>query len=397
MTRRGTIVPDNLSDTRNAALEAIAPIRPIDENTTARKDTLFSAQRSSAGQTLPDYYLVYFLLVELLGFRDLGRSEKLAWSVPIDFHGKAYLIEHRKFGVGIFVQDPEIDEAACEQIVELIKQGVRIAEPFFTWLAEQALSESKLNVVNESTELFNRYQYFLKMYRDLRDEAERRSKERITEQHVNNDGSKWTSVSFPAYELRKHAQWTAQAAIEAFFSWTEHVFIHIAILIGNAKTGSEVAKLATSSWYKKFTSALDLRDDRTREMYEKLSVIKEQLRNFMAHGAFGKRGEAFSFHSGTGAVPVLMNERKGDLGVTITGEVAFDESSALNLIEEFTAHLWSGPREPARVYIQESGLPLLMTMASDGTYLRSMQSTDEMEQFVLGLSREFDNAANMDW
>src|SRR5258708_17792639 len=101
MTRRGTIVPDNLSDTRNAALEAIAPIRPIDENTTARKDTLFSAQRSSAGQMLPDYYLVYFLLVELLGFRDLGRSEKLAWSVPIDFHGKAYLIEHRKFGVGI--------------------------------------------------------------------------------------------------------------------------------------------------------------------------------------------------------------------------------------------------------------------------------------------------------
>jgi hypothetical protein len=67
------------------------------------------------------------------------------------------------------------------------------------------------------------------------------------------------------------------------------------------------------------------------------------------------------------------------------------------LIEEFIAHLWSGPREPARIYIQESGLPLLMTMASDGTYLRSMRSTDEMEQFVLGLSREFDGAANMDW
>lgn len=397
MARRTAAVPEKLLATRDAAFEAIAPIRPIDDDTVARKDTLFSAKRSAAGQMLPDYYLVYFLLVELLGFRDLGRSEKIAWSVPINFQGKAYLIEHRKFGVGIFVQDPEIDEPACEQIVELIKQGIKIAEPFFAWLAEQALGESKLNVVNESSELFSRYQYFLKMYKDLCGEDERRAKERITEQDVGDNGSEWTSVSFPPYELRKEAQWMAQAAIEAFFSWTEHVFIHIAILTGNAKTGSEVAKLATSSWYKKFNSALDLQDAHTREMYEKLSVIKEQLRNFMAHGAFGKRGEAFRFHSGAGAVPVLMNEKKGAYGVTISGEVAFDESSALNLIEEFIAHLWSGPREPARMYIQESGLPLLLTMASDGTYSKPMRSTEEMEEFVLGLSREFDNAANMDW
>jgi hypothetical protein len=37
----------------------------------------------------------------LLGFHDLGRFEKLAWSVPIDFEGIAYLIEYRKFGVGV--------------------------------------------------------------------------------------------------------------------------------------------------------------------------------------------------------------------------------------------------------------------------------------------------------
>lgn len=117
----------------------------------------------------------------------------------------------------------------------------------------------------------------------------------------------------------------------------------------------------------------------------------------MAHGAFGKRGEAFRFHSGAGAVPVLLAEMKGGYGVTIDGEIAFGESSALGIIEEFIAHLWSGPREPARIYIQESGLPILLTMARDGTYLRAMRSTDEMEELVRGLSHRFDDAANMDW
>jgi hypothetical protein len=397
MPHRGTAVPQEFAATRKTALEAIAPIRPADGNTKARNDTLFSATRSRAGQKLPEYYLVYFLLVELLGFRNLGKFEKLAWSIPIDFNGKAFLIEHRKFGIGVFVQDPEIDEPACAEIVNLINHGVKAAKPFFVWLAEQAVSDSKLNVVNESRELFSRYQYFLKMYQDIHDEAERRSEEKIIEEHTGDSGTKWTTVSFPAYELQKRSQWIAQAAIDAFFSWTEHVFIHIAILTGKAKTGSDVKKLAKSFWHEKFDSALDRRDDRTRELYEKLYTIKDQMRNFMAHGAFGKRGEAFRFHSGAGAVPVLLTERQGVYGVTIEGEVAFDESRALGTIEEFIAHLWSGTREPARIYIQESGLPLLLTMASDGTYLSAMRSTDEMEEFVRGLSRQFDDAANMDW
>jgi hypothetical protein len=397
MPHRGTAVPHEFAATQKAALEAIAPIRPADGNTKARNDTLFSATRSKAGRMLPEYYLVYFLLVEFLGFRDLGRFEKLAWSVPIDFNGKAYLIEHRKFGVGIFVQDAEADEPACEEIVKLINNGVKTASPFFAWLAEQAVNDSKLNVVNESRDLFSRYQYFLRTYQKIRDQAERRAEEKIVEDHTGSSGAKWTTVSFPGYELRRESQWMAQAAIDAFFGWTEHVFIHIAILTGKARTGSEVKKLAKSSWHEKFNSALDCRDDRTKELYEKLYIIKDQMRNFMAHGAFGKRGEAFHFHSGAGAVPVLLAERRGVYGVTMEGEASFDEPNALATIEEFIAHLWSGTRAPARIYIQESGLPLLLTMANDGTYASAMRSTVEMEEFTHGLCREFDDARNMDW
>lgn len=389
--------PPEFEFLRKAALAAIAPIRPADAKTRAPKDFLFSAKRSNAGSSLPEYYLVYFLLVELLGFRDLGKFENVAWSIPIDFNGKAFLIEHRKFGVGVFLQDPVIDEPACKDIVSLIKKGIETAEPFFIWLADQAVKESSLNVVNESRSLFDRYCYFVDTYNKICHEAQRRAHERIVERGTSEGGSTWTQVSAPAVELRCQAKWIAQAAIDAFFSWTEHVFIHLAIITGKTTTGAEVAKLAVANWHEKFSRALEPTDPETNEFYEQLAAIKQQLRNFMAHGAFGKRGEAFRFHSNAGAVPVLLTENRGRNGFSITGQLEFNEAASLDVVEKFIEYLWSGQRGPARLYIQESNLPLILTMAADGTYAKAMKSNEEMEALVDYMVRQFDRSANMDW
>jgi hypothetical protein len=77
--------------------------------------------------------------------------------------------------------------------------------------------------------------------------------------------------------------------------------------------------------------------------------------------------------------------------------LAFDDAKAIEAIQNFIAYLWSGPREIARIYIQESGLPLILPMARDGTYKKAMSSLDEMISFVDHLSRQADDAGNMDW
>lgn len=56
-----------------------------------------------------------------------------------------------------------------------------------------------------------------------------------------------------------------------------------------------------------------------------------------------------------------------------------------------------GPRKPAWVYAQEFGLPLVLTMAQDGTYRNAMASPEEMERFAYHLASRMDDAANMDW
>jgi hypothetical protein len=386
------IIPGELQAVRAAATAEIAPIKPLDLGVIRNTSFLFDARRTAAGRELPEYYLVYFLLVDLLEFPNLGRWEKTAWSVPIDLYGQPFVVEQRKFGVGVFGPNPEEHEQDAWQIVRLIEKGVTAAKPFFSWLAEQAVAGSTLNVVNRNHELFERFTFLLTEYQKKSEEATERKDEHVIEKCEGGG----TLHTYPAFKLRQEAQWLALSAIEAFFSWTEHVLIHIAILDGRIKTGKEVVDLADSDWVTKFKTALDISEPATKTLFDKLVIIRRQIRNFVAHGSFGKQGEAFSFHSGAGAVPVLLPLQAGKQRFRLTGDTTVDEVTTLGVIEDFVRHLWSGHRQSAQLYIK-SGLPCILTMASDGTYAEAMSSPEEMEEFVGALSSSADDAANMDW
>lgn len=78
------------------------------------------------------------------------------------------------------------------------------------------------------------------------------------------------------------------------------------------------------------------------------------------------------------------------------GDLEFNEKEVMDLIESFISHLWSGEREPFKIYI-ESSLPLILPMASDGQYTSAISSKKDMELLVEHLSWQFELAANMDW
>ncbi|UVK48957.1 hypothetical protein BPNPMPFG_006586 (plasmid) [Mesorhizobium sp. AR07] len=147
----------------------------------------------------------------------------------------------------------------------------------------------------------------------------------------------------------------------------------------------------------KFKRALDIGDATTKKHFDGLLDIRRQLRNFVAHGAFGKDGETLYFHSSAGAVPVLLDVTAKGSKFSLNEELEFDAAHAFAAIEEFIAYLSDGPRKPAWVYVQEFGLPLILTMAQDGTYRDAMASPEDMERFAYHLASRMDDAANMDW
>lgn len=396
MSRSQSQLLEQFNEIREQARQALFPLKPAGNNTKADDKFLFTAKRTKAGQNLPPYYLVYFLLIDLLGYRNLGRFEKVAWSIPVDLDGTAFLIEYRKFGLGVFAHDPETEEQQAQRIVRLIQKAVKVAKPYFKWVADKAVHESKLNVVNNSFRLFQRYVYFRDSSKSMFTEAEIRKKERVVTERKTTYGIS-TTIHYPAFELLRNSRYLALAAIDAFFAWTEHIFIHIAILKGKVTTGTEVAQLACADWSVKFKTALGINDISTKIYFDKLLVIRRQLRNFMAHGAFGKEGEAFSFHSTAGAVPVVFGQATTKQTFSLAPESPFDNSEAVKIIEQFITHMWSGPEGPARIYLHDWELPTILTMARDGSYIKAMSSIDKMSEFAEYLGHQMERAADMDY
>ena len=404
-----TPLPQHLEHVRDAALTALGDLKEAGAAQEGDSHALMMASRTDAGDDLPDYYLVYFLLVDLLGFYNMGKWEKTAWAVPIRYRGRLYSIEHRKFGVGIFAptyeanlrtfpngaiasgEPTEENERDAREMCILVKKAVAKAEPYFEWRAEQVVATEKLNVTNNSDWLFDRYEYLRDEHKRLCEEFERRKDDHDIKKYKDGSiGSVW-----PAYEIRRHAEWTGQAAIDAFFSWTEHAFIHFAILHGRIKNGQEVAALAEGEWKSKFKAALPIDNDpEIKGYYDTLSNLRTKIRNYMAHGAFGKRGEAFHFHSGAGAVPVLLTRRPLHR-YTLSGEPALDEKSGLLEIGKFIAYLHTTDAAIPLEFVQ-SGLPSILTFVSDGRYAKAMASMEAMRDFIKHMNYLVDGAANMD-
>jgi hypothetical protein len=381
---------------RQKALSILTPIKPADNNTLAPKSFLFNASRCYTQSSLPEYYLIYFLFHDLLEFKDLGRFEKLAWSFPIDYYGRAFLIEYRKFGVGVFVQDIEKDRIHAEEIVKKIRSAVKSASPFYDHIAEEAVKNSKFSILNNNDSLYARFKYLLTLYKQEYSKYIENKDKNKTEKKVFPQCTMISSTNLGAQHYVT-ANWIAISCIEAFFSWTEHIFIHLAVIAQDVSDGETVSKLIGAEWKIKFKAAIKDDSIEAKKFFDELNIVRSQLRNFVSHGAFGKDGNAFNFHSGTGAVPVLMNHKRQNNRFSLNGNLTFKEEEVIKLIEEFIEFLWKGSLYPSMYYTQSCGLPTLLTLASSGMYEVLRTDIESMKQYCEHLINEFDNALNMDW
>ncbi len=388
-------LPSHLEEVREAARQALGEVAPsgLPLSKQETRDLMFSSATEGSGD-LPPYYLVYFLLVDLLGFASMEGGKRAPWTVPVRYRGRLYGIEPRESDFGIFApcQDQEagIDAAPAEEaqkdsreIASLVCRAAAAARPWFEWRAGQAASGTDLNVVNSNQWLFSRYEFFRDRFHSLSAEAEQRKGELIRTKGAVKDGTPFTAHSYPSLQFQKEAEWNGQAAIEAFFAWTEHLFIHLSILRGKLYSGNDVAAMAGEDWEVKFRKALDEGDPETEKHLEFLLGLRTQTDKQVKHGAFGKEGEAFWFHSEAGPAPIYLT-RDPTLPYSLSAEPPLDEATAILRIEEFIKYLWSGPRKAMQLYVF-SNLPGFLNFASNGTYERAIQSEGTMKRLINSL------------
>ena len=386
---------------RKQAHKAIGAVKRCDLSLEGWEQVWERSFRVGAEVKLPEYYRVYFLLVDLLQFDRFGPRDKLAWSIPVELRGNVYLINHEKMGTGVFAVPgvAEDVETHAKIIVRLIRQGVEKSEKYFDWRARQAIASGSVSVINLSNRLFDRYIFLLEQYWSKCDEANQRHSQRDEQ----DTALLFLGIDPEQARLRQEAEWLAFSVIESFFSWTEHIFIHLSILLGKCKNADEVATLASGRWSEKFWAALDKGDDEAKLFHKKLLTIRQQFRNLGTHGAFGKKREAFIFHSETGAVPVTLPNDVGRHSYRFGGgldyfrtDVPFVGQKEIATIEEFIEYLRSGQLVPAWVYL-DGGLDTGLTAWQLSVLYAAMESPEAMEDLVGFLSSEADKVANMEF
>jgi hypothetical protein len=380
------MTPDELERIRERARLALQGISGVAPGTNI---TTWHGVKSTASRQLPEPYLLYFLLIDLLGFPHTGPEEKLAWAVPLECQGVRFSLEHRKLGLALC---SDTDHQLATFVAQRLQKAAHAARPYFDALAKSRVAASEVNLLNLSSQLYAPFVYMRDLALQRLAEADLRDGD--VECHRASPSS--FTLRTPSLRLLKEARWHAQAAIEFFFGWTEHVLIHLAVLTGRATTAAQIAEMVEKSWPEKFLQVVDLNESGCSKDHQAAKTLRSQLRNFASHGAFGKDGEAFHFHSSAGAVPVRLPTTQHPDRFRLGSGLEFDAKAALATVRQIESRLWWGPRAAAEVWITND-LDTVLTFAADGTYERAMRSVDEMQALVRHWSELVDRAGNMDW
>ncbi|AEO47346.1 hypothetical protein F11_04380 [Rhodospirillum rubrum F11] len=376
----------SLDKTRENVFRAITPLKkpqPDDQGSGSR--AVFK------GIPHHEYYLIFLLLVDLLDFKYWGPGEKVAYIIPVGFEGFRYSIVYAKFGMKI-----EYSEGGnAAEVYAAIKRGIKAAKPYYLWRAETASCSSDLNLISKCPQLWDKY-IFLKEQSEALMGRFVAEKDNVVVEKGESSFGNWTSVSYPAYKFKNQSIWLHEAAVDAFFGWCEQALVHIAVLMGKLSTGKEIAELLRQEFGEKCKLILDLSDIKDKSSFDDILDLRVQLRNYVAHGSFGKDGSTFQFHSRVGAVPLKILDQHARSEFSFGTYRPRDWERDYARIDSFLGRLWSGSREPAKLYL-ETGFPCVLTYVMDGTYHRAMLNRDEMRGFIEHLSRQIDDAANMDF
>ena len=329
---------------------------------------------------------IYFLFVNLLGYKNLGQFEKIAWSIPIDYKGKAYLIEHRKFGVCLLANNPSKEQKEIKEILENINDAIIVAQPYFKYIAKKSIQTDKINIKNNNANLYKRFQYFYEQY------LNHKKKIKLKMQSLPKHEKLLCSI-YPSSDIRE-MEYLLFAMLEAFYSWSEHIFVLLAILYGKFNTGDDIAKFQNKHWNEKYKEVIGVKED--KELYENLILIRQQLRNFNSHGALGKNGETFSFHSGAGAVPVFLNDKNLTIALT-QHDIEYLDKIVIPIINRFNKMLWKGKRRNAKLLIQDYSLDLVLNYSTNKQYTKLLNSRKAMKDFIDYTIYQIDRATNMDF
>ena len=342
-----------------------------------------------------------FALRDILGCRDFGRFEKLAWEYALTFRCVAMTVAFEKFGLRVYVDsDAVAGEQQAENLATDLFRTIGKVIPILKRtiireIADRQITAGNVRVHNPVPELHSRFRHFVKLSEASRRRAE--SAEPFVIERTDVEGLAWSSTYHdPSFAIMKESSYEMQAGMETFYSLLEGVlFVEFMLSDRDAADGA-LLRFIGAGWRQKFTELLDIDSPDIKKRYDSLSEIYRYIRSPSVHGGLCSDGADFDFYL-PGIQPVSSTVTAGANSSPFYqwGSLPSRADASAVVLDSYE---WVKSGELAAAYTYgDSGLPLFFGSKWRDSLVRCKGDLESLEGEMQKISYFIDQAANMDW
>jgi hypothetical protein len=346
-----------------------------------------------AADRLPLPYMVFLTILLGTECKYVPRpGEKTAWSITLRFKGQPFRLEHGKFGMRVAAVNAECD-SLTDDLIRTINRAFPVADRVLQPQIDAQVRAGNVTIRNQHYMLHRRYEFF----REKASVAYKQPRPSLGDAVAESlAGGKPRSVDILKND--REGFFYGSAAIDAFFSWLEHVLVLLLPFVGYDPAVDDLPEFISRPWKGKLKRVWNLPADKdAMALYDSLSAIKERFRNSVAHGGFEKGDSSLLIHlPGVGAVPATLSRfrRSAHYGWFPLKEASLSDVCAL--FDRVEAYLNDGPTHYG-LRFAESGLDVAFDPESRQEYRDAALGEDLFEDFIEHLAGLSDMMTNMDW
>lgn len=305
------------------------------------------------------------------------------------------MLTHEKFGVRLYVGTSNDAEALGQEILTKLATITGAVEAdVLKKLARRRMTEGRVTVLNQAAYLRRMYEYFRERAEKSLKDSEAADTKELGEPGEPDWLTKGSSRHFQRLET---GSFNALAAINAYFSWLEHVLVLALAFTDQDASEGTLDRHMRAPWSEKFRRVLDMQEADANRMLGRLREVAETYRNPYAHGGFDKLGATVSVHlPGIGPVPARLTDVRRSPHFALYPFAPDSFADVINVFAAVDGFLRTGPLRLAIRYV-EYNMDVPVDKRSRHQIRNAMASDERFEALLSRWSRLVDQYANMDF
>ncbi|KAB2878616.1 hypothetical protein F9K33_12540 [bacterium] len=344
-------------------------------------------------------YIVFIIFVYLKKFQFMGPWEKVAWEIPLKYKGTPLILTHRKFGFEIisYLENETITKRGIEAVTNIHK-ATQYAEILIEPHIRSLVQTGHITLDNGYRNIRNRYIFLRENASREYSQANGIKKIFEPEQGI---GLEENIKSYNRFIRTINAgHYYMIAMLDAYFSLLEHTLVLLLPFLKNIDPEQvNLEDFIGKNWKEKYKVILPIISDTgALQLLERLDKIKKRVRNPLSHGNLLKNGLSFYVHmENLGAIPVTLTKSNNKFKYSFDENMQMEFQEICDCFDNCDTFFETHPLTKYGIRYIKSELSIAFDTKSCVQYKTFMTNGDEFNKFIENMSREHDDAANMDW